>query len=231
MKVGLFQESSKPQNKRPAQNVPRSMSFKKPRQTGFNAHAKAIGAAASNGPEWKNVDTTASLTGGASSAWSAITCINLIAQGTTANQHVGRKIAIHKLITRYQVAPTGTGVAHRLLIVYDNHANGALPVITDILTSDAFTSLQNLDNSDRFMVLADIYPFEANGAPAASAASGVGGKIVRKFNPPLLTQFNAGTTAAITAIQNGSILIMLATNGSPSGASTIHFSRVRFTDS
>lgn len=202
--------------------------FKKPRMAGFNAHAKAIGATTTIGPEWKNLDTTAALTSGAAATWSAVTALNLIAQGAGLQQHVGRKIAITKIVHRFSAVTNSSSGSVRVLIVYDNHANGALPVITDILTNDAFTAVQNLDNSDRFMVLADFYPFEDNGVTPQSL--GVGGKKVLKYKQPLLTQFNNTTTATISAIQNGSILIAVCALGSPSASNYTHFTRVRFID-
>lgn len=228
MRVTAQASGASPAKKKKAQQQGAGAPFKKPRQSGFNVHAKAIGALTTTGPEWKNIDTTAAITPG-NAVWSAITGQNLIAQGTGLQQHVGRKIAITKLVMRYSATSAGTSLSHRVLVVYDNHANGALPAITDILTNDAFTGIQNLDNSDRFIVLADFYPFEQAGISTA-AGNATGGKIVRKFNPPLLTQFNNTTTATITAIQNGSILLAVCSIGNPAAASFVHFTRIRFVD-
>lgn len=209
-------------------------SFKRPR---IDNHLKAMGAVTSNSPEWKNLDTTASLTPGASNIWSALTCQNLMVQGTGLQEHVGRKIAIQKITFRYNasiIATTNLG-NHRILMVYDNHPNGGTPAITDILTNDAFTGLMNLNNSDRFRVIFDIYPFEKHGL-SCEGGSGIsnfcGGVITKKFNPPLLQQFNTVTTATIGAIQVGAIWLMFCqsnTTASPA-ASLVHFTRVRFID-
>lgn len=231
-------QSGKPPAKKKRSNSSSAMQpFKKPRISGFRAQQKAIGAATGSGPEWKNIDTTASITPGPSNGWSSMTCQNLIAQGAGLQQHVGRKIAIKKLIFRYQASTTATTNPgpHRIVIFYDNHNNGTSPAITDVFTNDATTAMMNLDNSDRFLVLADFYPFEEKGQ-SCEGGSGItnfsSGVKVLKFNPPLLTHFNNTTTATITAIQDGAIFLIISqagTSASPA-ASLIHFTRIRYTD-
>ena len=84
------------------------------------------------------------------------------------------------------------------LIVYDRQPNGALPAATDVLTSNTMMAVQNLDNRDRFIILADIFPYaqdeslagEINGAPMCY-------KRYIKCNLETVYGGNAGTIADI----------------------------------
>lgn len=204
--------------------------FKKPRMNGYQAQQRHIGAPTSTGPEWKNIDTSATITstGGPPAVFSAVTPLNLIAQGAGLQQHVGRKVALRKLVMRYNTTSSATIGGVRVLIVYDNNPNGVLPAITDILAANSAIGLQNLDQSDRFLILADFFPFEDRGLDNTSAI--VLGKKVLKFNPPLMMLFNNTTTATITAIQSGAIYLAVCNAGNATGSGFTFYSRIRYTD-
>ena len=85
-----------------------------------------------------------------------ITVLNDVAQGTTAITRLGRKILMKSVLV--QGTLTNSSGQGRILIVYDRQANGAAPAATDVLTSNTIMAIQNLDNRDRFIILADIFP-------------------------------------------------------------------------
>lgn len=182
-------------------------------------------------PEKKNVDLfTSTFWTNASGSWT-ITPINLIAQGTTANQHIGRKAVMTSVLVRGWLALGNGPYPVRIVVVYDKETNGAVAAATDIFAINDSMSPMNLANSDRFTVVADVTPI-FNGQSAQQSVSGssnVAFEIFRKMSLPI--QFNDTTTATITAINTGSLLVCCcaADNGTAIGAQET-YSRVRFID-
>ena len=128
--------------------------------------------------------------------WS-INCLNDVAQGTTAITRIGRKILMKSVLVQGLLA-TNTGNSARVLIVYDRQPNGALPAATDVLTSNTIMAAQNLDNRDRFLILADIMPYDqVENISNPSANSGFGYKRYIKCNLETIYSGNAGTIADI----------------------------------
>lgn len=163
-----------------------------------------------------------------SAAWSAGTLLNTVAQGTTANQRVGRKITMLSLQIRYAVAlgATSTGGSPiRFKVVYDKQSNGVAPAITDILTVDTFTAPNNLDNSDRFITLMDkvTEPISTGNNPSVSS--------IEKTTMSLETMFT-GTAGAIANILSGSVYIFVAQDSAILVANAVFsfITRIRFTD-
>lgn len=85
----------------------------------------------------------------------SITLIATVAQGTSVNQRVGKKIRWKSLQFRGEVQnnSTATITDNAVLIVYDNRPSGSLPNITDILDTANSQSFNNDANSGRFRVL------------------------------------------------------------------------------
>ncbi len=87
--------------------------------------------------------------------------INLIAQGVTESERVGRKCTIRSIGWRWnieyksQAVMSSTADTVRILMYVDKQANGAGISATDLLESDDFQSFNNLSNSGRFRVLYD----------------------------------------------------------------------------
>lgn len=157
--------------------------------------------------------------------------LNALQTGANPTNRIGRKVTWTKLLLRYAAhvdsATTPTsGCAMRLMVIYDKQTNGSAPIVTDVLVTDEFNSAMNLDNRDRFLILADVItPVFGLGGPAA-----VAGVINRKFN--LETNFNANNIGSIADITTGSIYLMYAQSNSLSGLN-ISFnmkSRLRFVD-
>lgn len=89
--------------------------------------------------------------------------INIIPQGVTEVQRIGRKCTIRSIHWRYQIqlpevvaaaTPSGPDTL-RVMLYLDKQANGATAANTDILEAADFQSYRNLANSSRFVILHD----------------------------------------------------------------------------
>lgn len=200
--------------KKQRQALTQQRPFKRPR-TDF---AKQIGAVAvANAPEQKNVDVQSTL-GSAGGAWSTVTLLNGVAQGTSANTRIGRKVTITKLLLRWTCHASSSST--RFMVVYDHAPNGALPLITDILTLDQINGVNNLVNNDRFMILHDEYVnYQASALP-------VSGKWVYKGKPLQMIYTNS-TGGGISDIVVGAVYVMCVGSATTTWNSV---SRTRFTD-
>lgn len=179
----------------------------------------------SSGIERKNIDDTTPKWATGVTTWT-ITCINDVAQGTSAITSIGRKILMKSILL--QAVLTNSNGFGRLLIVYDRQTNGAAPAATDVLTSNTMMAAQNLDNRDRFIILADIYPWEQSENIANGNINGSPGGYKRfiKCNLETIYGSNLGTVADI---QSGGLFIMTNCNGGTIAGET-GLQRVRFVD-
>lgn len=173
--------------------------------------------------------------------WSTVTLVNPSAYGAAAGQHVGRRTTLKSLTMRYTIgiaAPTSASVLAplRILVFYDHDPSGVSPVITDVLSANSINALQNLDNSDRFIILKDIYVEEDSGFEVTNASAFAYNKhfhLKLGGGRGLECVFNAGSAGTIADIQTGAIFVAYCTtaNTVAVGGSRMDFiSRVRFTD-
>lgn len=120
--------------------------------------------------ELKTVDVTGLVK--VLSTTATFTILNPVQEGTGFYNRIGRKITMKSLRLKAQIGITGNESNLfeylRIMIVYDRQPTGSAPAIADILqdvsqagvaSTDSKSSL-NLNNSDRWLVLADI-PIEA----------------------------------------------------------------------
>lgn len=156
--------------------------------------------------------------------------LNGLVPDSTATGRIGRRVMIKSLYLRlsWAAGPTSTGSAPlRMLIVYDKQANAAAPAVTDILATDAFTSMNNISNRDRFVTLCDklVEPC------GVGVSLGVATAFYKKLN--LAVQYNAGTAGTIADITSGSIYVLFAQSGqiATANAGVTWYARVRYTDS
>lgn len=143
-----------------------------------------------------------------------------------------------KMIVRWSRNSPGTIVAgantfstpipFRILLIYDRSPQGAVPPITDVLTSNAFEAILNLTNSDRFLVLADRYPC----VDAGHNTNYMGGKINVNFKNGLLAQFFDTPGGAIADLSAGAVYLYFGCSGATAaGSEVLQFnSRIRYTD-
>lgn len=178
--------------------------------------------------ELKNIDTSSSgIVFGQTTA--SLSLLNGCDDGTSASQRSGRRITMRSLAWKFNctMAATTTGAsAIRNLIVYDRQPNAAAPTAGNVLTSNSITSLMNLQNSRRFVILLDkLYNGIGTAGPQSMMDSGY-----MKLN--LDVEFNDQSTNDITSITTGSVYLLQYQDGNLLVASPTNnfFSRIRFED-
>jgi len=163
--------------------------------------------------------------------------LNLIPQGVTESERVGRKCTIRQVTVRacLNLQPTtdqtDTSDTSRIIVFLDKQANGAVAVPSDILEQAALASYFNLENSSRFVILVNKF-FPIN---TTAAGTGVGGNSTadntifwqwgKRCNIPV--EFS-GVTGAIGEVRSNNIGI-LTVNAFTNVIITTR-SRVRFSD-
>jgi len=183
------------------------------------------------GPEKKNIDqsavlsiTNATITGFISSL------LTPIAQGSTANSRLGRKVRLTKVTLRwnaYLSSASAQGSPLRVKMIYDKQTNGAAPTAADVLQSDSMISPNNLDNSDRFITLMDFLtePLSVNNNYSVS------GQVTKNID---LEQIWLGGTATgvIGSLLTGSCYLFVWQNGQivTASANFSYYCRFRFLD-
>ncbi len=163
--------------------------------------------------------------------------INIIAQGVTESQRVGRKCTIRHIGWRFELRlPTQTAGANasdvaRVLMYIDKQANTATAAVTDILESADYQSFNNLSNKGRFRTLMDrTYDLNSESGGGDGTTEDYGQVIqtdtfFKKVNIPI--EFNAGA-GAITEITSNNIgVLLISRSGLTAFASKI---RLRFSD-
>lgn len=101
-------------------------------------------------------------------------------QGAAPYQRIGQRIANKSLRLRGTVDPVlsnGTAGLGRIIVVYDEQSNGAVPAFADVISSYTATGANastaydgiNMNNRERFKVLVD----EQFALPALTVAAGV----------------------------------------------------------
>jgi len=182
----------------------------------------------------------------------AFSLLHLPALGTDYNQRIGRKTLIKKYYIRgraqteasaQSAATTITTVAlqARAIVLIDKQPNGLAPATTDLLVSADPASQLNLNNRDRFKILADrTYEFD----PYANN-SGVGGssmsnqikkvKLFKKWRrgKGIETIFNATNGGTIADINSGALYLFLLGSSAAGTNTDINFTlstRVRYSD-
>lgn len=143
---------------------------------------------------------------------------NLIPQGVTESQRIGRKCVVKSIQYRgimvYSpgAAANAADVSHMYLVM-DTQANGAAATVTDVLTSNNMgVALRNMDNAQRFKVLKH---WKHTWNPGAGVTGAYAQQIkhmeyFKKCEIPLVFD---STTGAITEIRSNNIFILAGTAG------------------
>lgn len=209
---------------------------KKRKPNAISQQTVLIGAAGKFAPksaEKKNIDKSATLTPTtAIVSPTAATLLNLIPLGTGPSARIGRKVSLTSMTFRYHLQLDSTPGETRIIGVYDKQPNGAFPTASDIFAPANMSALQNLSNSDRFMVIFDEYVLREAGYAyiAGTAQPSYANKIVRKFNPPLQMQYNDVGGGTIADISTGAIYFFVVSLGATANTSLQFVSRFRYTD-
>lgn len=201
-------------------------SAKKPKDT-FGIHKPLRSVK----PELKYKDSVMSASLPPFGTWAGPTLLNGLQVGGSPQQRVGRKVTWTKMLVRCNftatdpIAPT-TDTRIRVLIIYDKQTNGANPTVTSVLAIDEFTSPMNLDNRDRYVILADVE------VPQSVGLNNFSGTVTfnRKFN--LETIYNVNGAGDVGDINTGAIFGMYCGNNVNfgTGISSRMQVRLRFLD-
>lgn len=173
----------------------------------------------------------------------SITLLNGCILGSDYNNRIGRKIVVRSLYIRGYVVcdPTVTaGVGSspaqlaRLIVFIDNQPNGTTPAVTDLLVSAHASSQLNLDNRDRFRVVADS-TFPMGPLVMLSTTTGYADQAVKDVNCykklSLETIYNAGNAGTIGDIASGALyMLWVGTVVAGSDCAASVSARVRFSD-
>lgn len=155
------------------------------------------------GPELKALDTDISALGLDTTGTPLL--INGVAQGNDLNNRIGRKFQIKSILIRGNIRAGSTAVSGRswrFLVIYDKQCNGTALTTAQVLSANNMGGLQNLDNRERFVILADKMKWV--GAPNADNTE-VNLKLYLKCNLPVT---NSGTGATVASIATGSIYVL-----------------------
>jgi len=184
--------------------------------------------------KWLDTSVTMVVTGVGTAT---VTLLNGLSQGTTSNTRIGSRIEVKNVQFKYnfQGGDSATGITPiRVKIVYDKESNGAAPLATDIMASDAIDGLNNLNTAGRFITM-----FDQTWQPNAGASYGVSAGSSQaqllegyvKCNLP--TKYNGGNAGTVADISSGSIYVLCWTNGVTFGGAGLDNAarfRIRYTD-
>lgn len=163
-----------------------------------------------------------------------IALLNTVAQGTSVNQRVGKKIML-KSLQFHGISVAGTTATINevsFLIVYDKRPTGALPAITDILNTANTISFNNDANSGRFRILKRVDRQLIGNSTTPSTGDEARREDFYLNLRDLPTTFKAAGTGAIGDQEEGSLLIVSVGNvAAGTAASTLAGAfRLRFVD-
>lgn len=205
------------------------------RSVGFYGRFNKAGR---KGQEQKFLDTTLSFTVDNTAEVPATGGqVNLIPQGVTESQRIGRKAFVKSIQLRARMILDPAAAADSAVNVYmylllDKQANGGPATVANVFTNtDLSNGLLNLNNSGRFIILKKwIYDFNI-GAGVTTAYNNVVKHIefYKKCNIPI--EFDS-TTGAITEIRSNNVFLIAGSTGVGQD-DTVTVSgqwRIRFTD-
>lgn len=163
----------------------------------------------------------------------SIVLLNGLSLGTAAQTRVGRKINMRSIMMRayFNAAATTTSGFVRVMLVYDRQANGTAPTAADILAQGGtpfITSINNLDNRERFLVIHD----KTRYLSAGSAVSDTNAIYYKKYKRLALeTTYNSGSSGTVGDINTGAMYLVVFTSCGIANVNARITTRIRFSDS
>lgn len=160
-----------------------------------------------------------------------VVLINDIAQGTSVSERVGKRCHMLALQIRGRSSNQGAATDNNcaLMLVYDKRPTGALPAVTDLLSTASSASLNNDTNSSRFQILKR-WNHCLTGAPGVdgSAVSSETWCSLRN----LVVEYGTAGTGAIGDIENGALyLVSVGNTAAGANAAILQGNcRIRFMD-
>lgn len=184
-----------------------------------------------------------------------IALLNGVQEGTSFYNRVGRKIEMKSIRLRATYDTNGgdgdgTSTTWRIMVIYDRQPNGAFPASTDLLlsydnagvTSQTTFSDLNMNNIDRFQILADIMGTAPDDATTAlynnvaavipSEREGVIDRYI-KLNGAITQYKSTSNPAQIGDISTGALYLYILGDDDPATAPfALNWqARLRFWDS
>ena len=159
--------------------------------------------------------------------------LNGLVPGTGASQRIGKKAIMKTLQFRAAMGGGTTGATPfqgfvRLLWIYDKQSNATAPTVAQILEQTSGSSMMNMDNRDRFTVLADKqFALDQSGGHQSAQC-----KMFKRLNHA--TIFNNGTAGTVADITSGSIYLLVineSVNINTNDPIIYYTNRIRFDDS
>jgi len=188
--------------------------------------------------ELKFLDT--SITDASISGACTFTDLNVIVQDDLPNGRDGRKVVVSSIHVkgfvklRAATAATDTSGTVRCMLIQDKQTNGATMTAAQLLTSDAYNSFRNLNNSKRFKILwKEEYDLKAGGAAPSGAALVFSEDIQHinanvKCNIPLTFDQTAATGAKNTQTENSIYWVTQSGEAASEVAAIEGTARIRF---
>lgn len=148
----------------------------------------------------------------------SITLCNGIQLGDTELTRDGQYIMLKNFKIRGYFRPDSYSASLptlcRLMLIWDNAANGVTPVMTDFLTAASSLYFPNYNNKERFTFIRD-WSFAMANLPGGSPTN----KLLRATVPiNQKVKYNAGNAGTVADIQNGALyLVSIGNNAAGSG--------------
>ena len=177
---------------------------------------------------------------GECSTTGSITLINVIPQGTTVNNRIGKKLLLKNVQTHGFFYPGTTAIVNNMgaYLVLDKQSNGgALPAITDILTSINTNDFSNDAKKPRYKILRRWDCVISGGTGAIAAPSGFNEAPTANINDfckmNFVMEFNTSAATGVQATIEKGALYMITVGSSATGTgsgSFQYYTRTRFTE-
>lgn len=178
-------------------------------------------------PEKKAVDVaTTAYSCPLTSTFGNVILLNALVQGVNSNERIGRKIVMKSVFIRLNsIANSNNASQVRYMIFYDRQTNGATPASSSVVGQNNFCGLQNLGNSERFVVVCD----EVTDSRQSNSVN-ISSKRYIKIN---LETVYAGTAGTVADILTGGLFFVAANNSDQTtgATNTVDWTcRVRYID-
>lgn len=199
-----------------------------------------------SGAELKFLDTDLVANPIVANAGYLVPSLNIVPQNATESGRIGRSLTIKSIQCRIQATGSNdlNGELIRVTLVLDKQCNGAAPAIGDILAAVGgnVTSLNhpNLDNSSRFVILADLTHTLQSQAERVSTLAGSTTTVTscvpavssfmfnKRVNIPVLYDAAFADGRLVTIRSNN--LVLLFTSTSSTDAYGRGVCRIRYSD-
>lgn len=183
------------------------------------------------GKELKFIDVTAATS--VTDTTGAVVLLNGVATGDDFNTRDGRQVIMKSVQIRgiFDVNSATTELLARFMLVWDNAPNGVLATVGQILAQSTSLSEKNINNQNRFTILADEQRGFSGGGVVVGESQGYNTAFLRHVKLNHITQY-LDTGATIASIQNGALLLLTIGNqAAGTGAGSIFFNtRVRYVE-